>query len=478
MIRENQKMLNKLNVVTDVAIMFLSMIVAYFVRFYIFKVDTEYIKLMEYIKFTIYMIPLQLLIFMFFDLYGSFRSKSFTKECIKLIKANTIFIAIILAILFIFKIIHISRWLMVAFYFIYISFIILKRFVLRKTLSKIRAKGLNLKSVIIIGSSEIANEYLNVISKKKEYGYQYIGYVADEKSLKGTHLGDYKSLHDVLSQYKPDEVVSAIDLKEAHQLEEIVDCCERTGTKISIIPFCYKFMPSQPYIDQIDSIPLINIRRIPLDNIANAFLKRTLDIVGSLCLLILSSPFMLVALIGIKLTSKGPIIFKQQRVGLNKKNFTMYKFRSMKINTEQDTAWSTNVDNRKTKFGALLRKFSIDELPQFFNVLKGDMSLVGPRPEIPHFVENFQKDIPLYMVKHQVKPGITGWAQINGYRGDTSIKKRIEHDIYYIENWNFFFDISILFCTVFKGFKNNEVVFNKHTGRENKLNEEIVTITK
>ncbi len=167
---------------------------------------------------------------------------------------------------------------------------------------------------------------------------------------------------------------------------------------------------------------------------------------------------MLVTSIIIKLTSKGPIIFKQKRVGLNKEIFTMYKFRSMKVNSEENTGWTTNNDPRKTKFGSFIRKFSIDELPQFFNVLKGDMSLVGPRPELPHFVDEFKDEIPLYMVKHQVKPGITGLAQVNGYRGDTSIKKRIEYDIHYIENWSILLDISILFKTAFKGLKNNEQI--------------------
>lgn len=159
-----------------------------------------------------------------------------------------------------------------------------------------------------------------------------------------------------------------------------------------------------------------------------------------------------------KLTSPGPVIFKQERVGLNKELFTMYKFRSMVVNDQSNTAWSTNEDPRKTKFGAFIRKFSIDELPQLYNVLKGDMSLVGPRPELPYFVENFQKSVPLYMVKHQVKPGITGLAQVKGYRGDTSIPKRIEWDVYYIENWSLFLDIKILFMTVFKGLRNEEVL--------------------
>ena len=281
--------------------------------------------------------------------------------------------------------------------------------------------------------------------------------------LKVKNLEIMMIYYDVLNKYKPDEVVCALDISDSKYLENVVSDCEKSGTKISIIPFCYKYIPSQPYIDQIGSIPLINIRRIPLDNLGNAFTKRAIDILGSLVLIILTSPIMLTTAIIIKCTSKGPVIFKQNRVGLNKKLFTMYKFRSMKVNSQEETGWSTNSDPRKTKFGSFIRKFSIDELPQFFNVLKGDMSLIGPRPELPHFVDNFKNEIPLYMVKHQVKPGITGLAQVNGFRGDTSIKKRIEYDIYYIENWNILMDISILFQTAFKGLKNNEQIIKNNS---------------
>ncbi len=215
-------------------------------------------------------------------------------------------------------------------------------------------------------------------------------------------------------------------------------------------------MPPHPQFDSLNGLPLINLRRIPLDNLGNAFVKRAMDIAGSLVLIVLSSPVMLLAAVGVKLSSPGPIIFRQKRVGLNKKPFYMYKFRSMRVNAASDTGWSTNSDPRKTRFGSFIRKFSIDELPQFFNVLKGDMSLVGPRPELPHFVDQFKEEIPLYMVKHQVRPGITGWAQVNGLRGDTSIKERIEHDVYYIENWSILLDIKILFLTLFKGFVNQE----------------------
>ena len=191
----------------------------------------------------------------------------------------------------------------------------------------------------------------------------------------------------------------------------------------------------------------------------------TLALVGlplvSLLLLVLLSPLFLVLSIAIKLSSPGPVFFRQERIGLNKRTFVMYKFRSMKVNDRQDTAWSTSADDRRTRIGALLRKTSLDELPQLFNTLKGDMSLVGPRPEIPYYVEQFRETVPLYMVKYQVRPGMTGWAQVNGYRGDTSIPARVEHDLWYIENWSVGLDLKILFRTAFGGMVNGEKLEEK-----------------
>ncbi|NFN80050.1 undecaprenyl-phosphate glucose phosphotransferase [Clostridium botulinum] len=462
MIKENQNLLNKINAFSDILILFISMTLAYFIRFYMFSSDTEYIKLIKYIQFTLIIVPINLILYNFFNLYHSFRTTAFKNEFKKIIKANTILTAILLSLLFVSKLINISRWVIIIFYFVNIILITSKRFILRKTLSNMRSKGMNLKHVIIIGAGETANEYLKVIKENKSFGYSYTGYVANSSNFEGKKLGSFNDLYNILNSFNADEVICALDIKDSKYLESIVNACEKSGTKISIIPFCYKYIPSKPYIDQLGSIPLINVRRIPLDNFGNAFMKRTLDIIGSLVLIILTSPIMIFTALIIKCTSRGPIIFKQNRVGLNKKNFTMYKFRSMKVNNEETTGWSTNNDPRKTKFGSFIRKFSIDELPQFFNVLNGDMSLVGPRPEIPHFVDEFKDEIPLYMVKHQVKPGITGLAQVNGFRGDTSIKKRIEYDIQYIENWDILMDIGILFNTAFKSFKNNEKILIKN----------------
>ena len=203
-------------------------------------------------------------------------------------------------------------------------------------------------------------------------------------------------------------------------------------------------------------LPVVNIRHVPLTNTFNALVKRCMDIVGAIVAIVIFSPLMLITTLAVKLTSPGPLIYKQERVGLHNKPFQMYKFRSMGVqNPRQERgAWTVPDDPRVTPVGKIIRKTSIDEMPQFFNVLKGDMSLVGPRPERPFFVEKFREEIPRYMIKHQVRPGLTGWAQVNGFRGNTSIRKRIDHDLYYIENWSVGFDIKILFLTFFKGFVN------------------------
>ena len=290
-----------------------------------------------------------------------------------------------------------------------------------------------------------------------ELGLTLLGYISDQSTaLAAKYLGNFEELRDILDRRKPDEVVAALEMTDYERMPVLIQACEKSGVRLSLIPFYADYMPSRPQIDSLNGLPLINLRRIPLDNLGNAFMKRSMDILGSLFLILFTSPLMLITAVGVRLSSPGPVIFKQKRVGLNKKKFYMYKFRSMRLNDASDTAWSTDSDERKTRFGAFIRKFSIDELPQFFNVLKGDMSLVGPRPEVPFYVEQFKEEVPLYMVKHQVRPGITGWAQVNGLRGDTSIEDRIRHDVYYIENWTLLFDVKILFMTLFKGVKNQE----------------------
>ena len=251
-------------------------------------------------------------------------------------------------------------------------------------------------------------------------------------------------------------VAIALSLKEYYKLGEMVAVCEKSGVHTKFVPDYYKFISTNPVTEDLNGLPVINIRNVPLTNTVNKCIKRLMDIVGSLVCIILFSPIMAVVAVLVKKSSPGPIIFCQERVGLHNKPFKMYKFRSMGVQSasKEQKAWTVHNDPRVTPVGKIIRKTSLDELPQLFNVLKGDMSLIGPRPERPLFVEKFKEEIPRYMIKHQVRPGMTGWAQVCGFRGDTSIEGRIEHDIFYIENWTLSFDIKILFLTVFKGFVN------------------------
>lgn len=462
MIRENQRLLNQVNVISDGLLVYVMLPLAFWLRFYVLPGGVINITLREYMLLDFLITALFLFSFAAFGLYRSFRNNSLMDEVARLLRAGTLDIMLILSVLFVQHDEHYSRWTLALFYVLVLAVLSLKRLVLRRILRSYRQQGYNQKHVLIVGSSNMAQNYLLAINKEKELGYSAMGYVAamDAPPLPGVlYLGDFDKLENLLNDLRPDEVVSAIDMADYQRTPQIIAACEKTGTKLSIIPFYADYMPSNPEFDDLNGIPLLNIRRIPLDNWGNAFCKRAMDIAGSLLLIILTSPLMLFCALGVRLTSPGPIIFKQQRVGRNKKLFYMYKFRSMRVNSQQDTGWSSQHDDRKTKFGSFMRKCSLDEFPQFFNVLKGDMSLVGPRPEVPFYVDQFKDEIPLYMVKHQVRPGITGWAQVNGLRGDTSIKARVEHDIYYIEHWRLLFDVKILLITVFGAkFMNDEAI--------------------
>lgn len=250
----------------------------------------------------------------------------------------------------------------------------------------------------------------------------------------------------------------ALDPSEYVTVQPVMAMADKYGTLLELVPFYNDFMPRRPDVDAVDDVKLVNLRSMPLSNPLNAAAKRLVDIVTSSVIIVAFSWMYVIVAVGVKATSPGPVFFRQERVGLNNKTFNMLKFRSMRVNDESDTAWSTDEDPRKTKFGSFIRKFSIDEFPQFFNVFVGDMSIVGPRPEIPHYVTEFREAIPRYMVRHQVRPGITGWAQVNGLRGDTSVRDRIEADLWYIENWSPWLDARIFVETIFGGFVNSEEI--------------------
>lgn len=463
MIKENQKYLNRMLVIFDGLAIFASLILAWLIRFK-FKVipmAEGYLLFRDYIKPAIFIVPVYLIIYGSFKLYMPQRFKRTSQELLNIFKANSVGILVFILVLYIMKVIDYSRILLIIFAIVSVFATSLERTIVRGFLKNFRSKGYNLKHILIIGISDITEEFLLRIDKNRQWGYNVVGIVDDNKTIGSkirgkAVLGKIGNLTQIITELSIDDVFITIDMSEYNKLGNIINICEKNGVKTSIVPGYYKYIPAKPYLEEIDGLPIINIRYVPLDNIMNKVTKRFVDIVGSFFAIIVFSPIMLVCAIMIKLTSEGPVLFKQERIGLNKKKFMMLKFRSMKVqlDEEEKVKWTTQNDPRKTKIGNFIRKTSIDELPQFFNVLLGDMSLVGPRPERPFFVDQFKEEVPRYMIKHQVRPGITGWAQVNGWRGDTSIKRRIECDLYYIENWNLYFDIKIIFLTVFKGFVN------------------------
>ena len=452
MIRENQQLLNRLNVLSDGVLIYLMLPLAFWLRFYVMQDGVITIPLVNYLKLGVFFTLIQLFTYAGVGLYQSSRRTRIRDELNLLLRASMLDMLLLLSWLFIGNGMYYSRWTLGLYFIMSVGCLAAKRIIVRTVLRKMRGLSRNLKHVLVIGSGRTAARYLSAIQSDGELGYKAIGYIAGRSGNGFTvpYLGGFAALEKVLERNRPDEVISAIETDDYKLTPHIIECCEAAGVKLSIIPFYADFMPAHPQIDDLKGIPLMNIRRIPLDNFANAFLKRTMDIVGALLMLTLGAPLLLLCAAGVRLSSPGPILFRQIRVGRGRRHFVMLKFRTMRSNAEEDSAWSRREDDRRTRFGSLLRKLSLDELPQAINVLRGDMSLVGPRPELPHFVDQFREDIPLYMMRHQVRPGITGWAQIHGYRGDTPIRERVQHDLYYIENWSIWLDMQILLSTIFR----------------------------
>ena len=348
------------------------------------------------------------------------------------------------------------RWIVLSAVF---SAVVLmtKKIIMMTILHGLRSNQKNIKYILVVtDSQEMVDGYLEEIHRNPQYGYSVIGYIGNLNVVGLPHLGTTADLDHVVKEFRPDEVVMAFDTVRKKVISKYISICDDNCVKVMFVPSVCGYFKAPRQITQVGNLPMIDIRSNPLDNLTNQMIKRSMDIVLSLFLIALTSPLMLFTAIGVKLSSPGPILFRQRRVGKDNREFTMYKFRSMKVNADQQTGWSNENDDRKTRFGAFIRKFALDELPQFYNVLIGDMSLVGPRPEVPFYVEKFRKEIPLYMLKHTLRPGITGLAQIKGLRGDTSIQARIEEDINYIENWTFWGDIRILLLTPFHAINRHE----------------------
>ena len=463
LIKDNQKNFSRLHMLIDVFVVAVSYALAWLIRFQgLFEHSAVQSKtVQEYMFMLIFIIPGYLLLYQAFTLYTPMRMQGRRLVLANIVKANSLGLLILMFTFYMIDEGDFSRSTYIMFYLINIVLQWGTRMLIFALLRDMREKGMNQTQMICVGYSRAAEEYIDRVLANPQWGYVIRG-ILDDNVPAGTAyrgikvLGRIANLNVILPENRLDEIAITLGLSEYYRLEEIVALCEKSGVHTKFIPDYNKIIPTKPYTEDILGLPVINIRYVPLSNTFNALIKRSMDIAGAIVAIIVSSPVMLVLCMLIKLTSPGPLIYKQERVGLHNQTFRMYKFRSMEIQkeSEEKKAWTVKNDPRVTGIGKFMRHTSLDELPQLFNILKGEMSLVGPRPERPFFVEKFREEIPRYMVKHQVRPGLTGWAQVNGYRGDTSIRKRIECDLYYIENWSVGFDIKIMFLTIFKGFIN------------------------
>jgi len=456
MVKNHQRFFNVMQVVLDATTLSLAYVTAVLLS------QSNVVGIVAQQRGALWMIPLLLVVYHFMDAYSPMRSCRFRRVAFIVTKAHLTGVFIVFAAAFLLKDQHHSRKLFLMFACIGLLSMLLERYVVRRTLRHLRQKGYNQKLILIVGAGTTGLEFARKVLSQRDFGYQVIGFLDDEAKMgdliDGKEvLGNCDALSSLLEDDSIDDVVVALTVNSYGRYGSIIETCEKYGVRTRIIPDYSQFLPSgTPHMEAFDGIPMLSVRRIRLDEPFSRFLKRALDVVVSLSAILLTGPLMIAIAIGIKLTSPGALLFRQTRIGLNNRPFDIYKFRTMRIDTAKTaaTTWTTAKDVRTTKFGQFLRKTSLDELPQFFNVLFSHMSVIGPRPERPFFVDQFKEEIPKYMVKHQVKPGITGWAQVNGWRGDTSIRKRIECDLYYIENWELLLDIKIMFLTVFKGMVN------------------------
>ena len=453
MIRENQRLFNIMNVVID------ALIVLFAVSIVNSSIFTNYTHLsfnhdyLSQLVLYIFLIPSYILFYYIFGLYTPQRTnRSIFSESSKILRVIVVEF-IFMSILLLLNVIHVDPYYLVSILWVTFVLAAVERSLLRLTLRKFRQEGFNIKYVLIIGAGEVGARLADTISVNSYLGYKIMGFLDDNVTGEINNvkvIGKITDIEKILARNLVDRVIVSISPRHYNVLGQIIESCEKMGVRADIVPDYYQYVSSNFNVELIDDIPLISVRNLPLDITFNRYIKRIFDVIFVIVVSIIISPLLILVAIGVKLTSPGPVIYKQERVGENGRVFMIYKFRSMTIENEyiDDQKWTQKNDPRVTNFGKFIRRTSIDELPQFYNILKGDMSLIGPRPERPYFVRKFRESVPKYMIKHHVRPGMAGWAQINGYRGNTSIVERIKYDIFYVENWSIWLDIKIFLRTI------------------------------
>jgi Undecaprenyl-phosphate glucose phosphotransferase len=455
-LKAHARLFKQLTFATDVVLIAGCWIMAYWLRFHVFgRGDTPPFR-----DYALQLVPILVVwtfAFRAFDLYRPLRLGSHLGEWWDISKASTLGAIVLIAIMsFVFRGYDYSRAVIGMFWASSIVAATMSRVVFREALRVARRRGYNLRYAVVVGGGEAAAEVFRVLKRRPDVGVRVLGRLGDKREDGETRwLGAPEEIRAVLDSHQVDVVIIALPHADYPRLGAILDGIGDDPVAIHFVPDVFSLASLRGGIEEFESLPIIHLRESPLYG-WNRLLKRVFDVLLGAVAVVALAPLMLAIAAAIKLTSPGPVLYRQERMGLDGKRFSMLKFRSMVPDAEAVTGprWAVPDDPRRTRLGAFLRRTSLDELPQLLNVLRGDMSLVGPRPERPSFVEEFRRRVPRYMLRHKVKAGITGWAQINGWRGNTSIEKRIECDLYYIERWSLGLDLKILLQTLWLGFRN------------------------
>ena len=458
MLKAHSRLFEHLTLAGDLTLIAGCWLAAYAVRFYL--LPSAHFPPFE--GYALQLVPILVVwgvAFRAFDLYRPHRLGSHFSEWLDIAKASTLGVLVLIASMtFLFRSYDYSRLVIAIFWASSIVAVSLSRAVFREALRVARRRGFNQRHAVVIGGGEPAAEILRVLRRRPDVGVRVVGVLSDKREVEGLGvrwLGAPEDVQSVIVSAHLDIVIIALPHADAGRLTTILSEIGDEPVDIHLVPDVFNLVSLRGGIEDFEGLPVIRLRESPLHG-WNRVLKRGVDLALGTSALVAGLPVMLAIALAVRLDSPGPILYRQERMGLDGRRFRILKFRTMRLDAEVETGprWAQPDDPRRTRTGAFLRRWSLDELPQLVNVLRGDMSLVGPRPERPSFVAEFRRRVPGYMLRHKVKAGITGWAQVNGWRGDTSIEKRIEYDLYYIEQWSLWFDLRILFRTLSHGFRN------------------------
>jgi len=459
MLKRHSKFFLVLFLISDLILISSSWVVAYIVQVSGFwtPVTKAVPPLTLYLWLLVPILVVWGICFHVFDLYRPRRMSSHVSEFLDLAKASTLSVLVLVALTLIPPWYEYSRLVFLYFWLINLIVLGFSRMIFREALRVSRRLGYNKRYVLVVGAGKLGEQVVRNLSHHPEFGLSVRGYLTRKPEKVGRNLqkipvvGTYSQLKEFVA-HGIDIVFVCLPVEEAIEEEKILEFLSTTMVEVKVIPSIYEFMTIHASAEMFEGLPVITLQGSPLNGL-NVLVKRGTDFIGALMALIMSSPLLAIIAMCIKLESLGPVFHRQVRMGLDGLEFDVLKFRTMRLDAEKETGpvWTQEGDARRTTIGAFLRRTSLDELPQFWNVLKGEMSIVGPRPERPEFIAQFRGQYPQYMLRHKMKAGMTGWAQVNGWRGNTDLKTRLEYDMYYIEHWRIWFDLKIMALTIWKG---------------------------